>query len=191
MDHHGTEWNATECRSAKTLMLTPKQPAGRIMFDQVPPQSGDNPILLRATAAGSWTFVILAAVCAFALVRGYLGAATTAGRIGAILFMGVFICLFVWAAIFLAMHRSTMSIAAGAITYAKAASGKTRAATPQVLVLDRSSGSDLRVVTAIRQGRKVVVGFTIQGSGIILPMAPFGFSRVRRTCIAKGWQFPA
>jgi hypothetical protein len=58
------------------------------MFDQGPPQSGDSPIVLRASAAVSWAFVVFAVVFAFVLVRGYLGAATTAGRIGTILFMG-------------------------------------------------------------------------------------------------------
>ncbi len=27
------------------------------------------------------------------------------------------------------------------------------------------------------------------GSGTILPLSTFGVSRVRRACIAKGWQF--
>jgi len=161
------------------------------MFDQGRPDSGDNPIVLRASAGASWAFVIFAAVFAVALVRGYLGAATMAGRIGTIFFTGVPICLLAWAAVFMATHRSTMSISADAITYAKAASARTRAAVPQMLVLDRSSGNDLRVVQATRQGRKYAVGLTIHGSGMTLPLATFGVSRVRRACIAKGWQFPA
>jgi hypothetical protein len=161
------------------------------MFDQGPPQSGDDPIILRASAGVSWAFVIFAAVFAFGLVRGYLAAASTSGRIGITFIMGVPICLCAWVAIYGATRRSTMSISANAITYAKAATAKTRAAVPQVLVLDRSSGSDLRVVTQTRQGRKYMAGLTIQGSSMILPLATFGVSRVRRACIAKGWQFPA
>jgi hypothetical protein len=161
------------------------------MFDQGQPDSGDNPIVMRASVGASWALVIFAAIFAFALVRGYIGASTTAGRIGTIVFMGVPICLLVWAAIFMATRRSTMSISADAITYAKAASARTRAASPQMLVLDRSSGNDLRVVMATRRGRKYVAGLSIHGSGLILPLATFGVSRVRRACIAKGWQFPA
>ncbi len=143
--------------------------------------------MLRANASVAWVFVFFAALAAFALVRGYLGAATTAGRIGTIIFMGVIICLLAWPAIYMATHRPTMSISADSITYAKATSART--AVPQVLVLDRSSGNDLRVVTAIRRGGKYT-GLTIQGSGTILSLQLFDVSAVRRACIAKGWQFP-
>jgi hypothetical protein len=167
------------------------------MSNQVPPGSGDNATVLRGTAGGSWWFAILTAVFAFALVRGYLGAATTAGRIGTIFLMGLAICFCAWAAIFMVAHRPTMSISAGAITYAKAAtSARSRAAGPETLVLDRSSGNSLSVVTKTRivvrgsrKYRKNTIGLTIPGSGITLPMASFGVNRVERACVANGWQF--
>jgi hypothetical protein len=161
------------------------------MFDQGSPDPGDNPIVLRAATFPFWFFVILAALFAIALARGAPDAATTAGRIGTIFFMGAPLCLCVWAAIFMAMHRPTMSISASAITYARAASARTRAAGGQTLVLDRSLGNDLRLVTLTRRGAKQAPRLTIHGSGTTLPLITFGVSRVRSACIAKGWEFPA
>jgi hypothetical protein len=161
------------------------------MFDQGPLDSRDNPIVLRAATFPSWFFVTLAALFAVAIARGYPDAATTAGRIGTLIFMGVPLCLCVWAAIFFATHRPTMSVSASAITYARSASARTRAAGGQTLVLDRSLGNDLRLVTLTRRGAKQAPRLTIHGIGTSLPLATFGISRVRSACIAKGWQFPA
>jgi hypothetical protein len=60
----------------------PGNQLGVVMFDQVPPASKDDPIVLRPSAGAAWVWMVLAAFFAFALIRGYLGAATTAGRIG-------------------------------------------------------------------------------------------------------------
>jgi hypothetical protein len=161
------------------------------MFDQVPSATADNPIVLRASAGAAWAWAIFAAFFAFALVRGYLGAATTAGRVGVVVFMGSCTGLALWAAVYIARRRSTMSISAGEIVYAKATTARTRAAGPEMLVLDRSAGNDLRVLTVSRGNRKYVTGLTIQGTGTTLPIRTFDPNRVRRACLAKGWQFPA
>jgi hypothetical protein len=58
------------------------------MFDQVRPAAEDDPIVLRPSAGAAWVWVALAAFFVFALIRGYLGAATTAGRIGVVIFTG-------------------------------------------------------------------------------------------------------
>jgi hypothetical protein len=148
-------------------------------------------VILRASAGAAWVWAVLAAFFAFALVRGYLGAATTAGRIGVVVFMGSCIGLVLWAAVYMVMHRSTMSISANEIIYAKAATARTRAAGPQMLVLDRSSGSDLRMLTVSRGNRKYATGLTIDGSGTTLPIRTFDPNLVRQACLAKGWRFPA
>jgi hypothetical protein len=203
MERDGTGWTATGVKARPApIALGCRQPRvhckvitswGRvIMFDQPAlSQSGDDPVVLRASAGASWAFAVFAAVFAFALARGYVGAATTAGRIGVIAIMGVGIVFCGWAALYMAFRRPTLSISASAITYAKAASARTRAIGGQALVLDRSSGTDLRVVTATRRGRAFIAGLTIPGSGTTLPVASFGVSRVRKACIAKGWRFPA
>jgi len=153
--------------------------------------SEDNPIILRANNGVYIWFAILGAFFAFALVRGYLGAATTGSQIEAIILMGVPTCLCIWIAVFVATHRATMSISAGAITYAKPVRARTRAVGgPSVLKIDRSLGSDLTVV-ANTPGRRSVAGLTIRGSGTTLPISTFDFSSVRRACLAKGWQFTA
>jgi hypothetical protein len=161
------------------------------MFDQVPPDSGDRPIVLHASAGAAWVWVVLAAFFAFALVRGYLGAATAAGRIGVVVFMGSCIGLALWAAVYMVRNRSTMSISANEIIYAKATTARTKATGPEILVLDRASGNDLRVLTVSRGSRKYVTGLTIHGSGTTLPVRTFDPNLVRKACLAKGWQFPA
>jgi hypothetical protein len=172
------------------------------MFDQGPlehsplahgplPRSQDNPIVLKSGANASVAFAVLALFFAFALARGFAGAATTAGRIGVTIFMGLCVVACAWAAIVLITHRSTLTVSAGAITYAKANSARTRAAGGEMLVLDRASGDKLTVIRTTRNGRLAGTGLTIKGSGIILPLTPFGARRVRAACIARGWQFAA
>jgi hypothetical protein len=169
-----------------------QQPVDQGPFDQAPPrQSQDKPIILKASAGVSLAIAIFAAFFAFALARGYAGAATTAGRIGTVIFMGACVVLCAWVAIVLFTHRSTLTISDSTIIYAKAASARTRAAGGQMLVLDRASGNELKVITTTRGNRQLSTGLTIKGSGTRVPLGPFGVSRVRRACIAKGWQFPA
>jgi hypothetical protein len=161
------------------------------MFDQVPPASQDDSIVLRPSAGAAWVWVVLAAFFAFALVRGYLGAGTTGGRIGVVIFMGACVALAGWAAAYMVTHRPTMSISASQITWAKAATARTRAAGPEVLVLDRSAGQDLRLLTTSRGTRTYANGLTIAGAGTTLPIRTFDPNQVRQACRAKGWQFPA
>jgi hypothetical protein len=158
---------------------------------QWPQGYGQSPVILRSSTAGTWVFGVLAAVFAFALVRGYLGASTTAGRIGTVIFMGVACALCAWAAVFLLTHRSTLEISADTITYAKYQNARSRATGLRQLVLYRTDGDVLRVVQAGRQGRQQLTGFTIEGSGTTLPLNTFGSRRVRKACLARGWQFPA
>lgn len=152
--------------------------------------SAGNSITLRSTAVGTWLFGVIAAVCAFALVRGYLGAATTAGRVGAVTFMGLCVLLFGWMAVFLLLRRSTLEISADAITYSSYPSAKSRALGTRQLVLERSSGDELSVVLTGPQGRQRQ-GLTIGGSGTILPLNLFSSDRVKQACVARGWQFPS
>jgi hypothetical protein len=161
------------------------------MSDPGPSDSEDNPIILRANNSVYVWFAILAVVCAFALLRGYLAAGTTGGQVEAIIVMGVPTCLFIWIVVFLVTRRPTISISASAITYAKPVRARTRAAgDPAMLVIDRSLGRDLTVV-ANTPGRRSVAGLTIRGSGTTLPISTFDFSSLRRACLAKGWQFTA
>jgi hypothetical protein len=90
----------------------------------------------------------------------------------------------------MASRRPTLSISADEITYTSAASARTWTTVPRTIVLDRSAGNDLRLVTAIRRGGKYA-GLTVHGSGTTLPLSSFDVSQVRRTCMAKGWHFTA
>ena len=160
------------------------------MMGQGPQDSHQDAITLRASAAGVWLFIVLAAVFAFALVRGYLGAATTAGRIGTVIFMGLATAGSLWGATFIFRHRSALEISADAITYSKSPNAKSMAQRSRQLVLDRTSGDALSVIKIGNQQR-YSQGLTIRGSGTTLPMAAFGVARVKHACTAKGWQFQA
>jgi hypothetical protein len=151
VEHHGTGWTAIEGSGAHGAdRPVPGNLLGVVMFDQVPPASDDDPIVLRPSAGVAWVWAVLAAFFGFALIRGYLGAATTGGRIGVVIFMGACIALAGWAAVYMVTHRPAMSISASQITWAKATTARTRAADPQILVLDHSGGKDLKLLTASR-----------------------------------------
>lgn len=156
------------------------------MLDKpTPATADDHPVVLRATSGTWWIFAVLAVLFAFALARGYLGATTTGERIQAIALMGTATALCAWAALAMRFRRSTLTISADAITYARRASARPRSASGQVLALHRSSGDELRlVVVSPSPGRPPQTRLTI-------PVVSFDVNRVRRACIAKGWQFTA
>lgn len=151
--------------------------------------SGDRPVVLRPGIGTAWIFAILALFFTFALVRGYTGAATTGGRIQAVALMGAVIVFCAWAALTMVLRRARLSILASAITYFPATPLLNRATGRQALTLDRSSGTDLRIVQFSRPGRSPVDGLTIPGSGTTLPVPGFDLDRIRMACTACGWQF--
>lgn len=161
------------------------------MFDQpVPSESGDDPVVLRAQRGASWIFVIIMLLFVFALVRGYLGGTTTAQRIGAVASMGAGALGCAWAAWYMTFRRSTLRISASAITLVKPVPARHRNDDGHTFILYRSSGTDLRVLTQVRQGRTYITGLTIPGSGTTLSIGGFDFRQVKKACVAKGWQFP-
>jgi hypothetical protein len=164
---------------------------GRISISKqtVSSGSGDRPVVLRPSTGTAWFFAILTPFSAFALVRGYTSAATTGGRIAAVISMGAVIAFCAWAALTMVLRRPRLSISASAITYSPATPLLTRATGRQVLVLDRSSGTDLRIVRFSRPRRPPVSGLTIPGSGTTLPVPNFDLARIRTACTASGWRF--
>jgi hypothetical protein len=155
-----------------------------------PGKTDDYPVVLRTTAGTWWIFAVVGTLCAFALARGYLGASSTGERIEAVAIMGTAFLLCAWAALTMLFRRPTLTISADAITYARHPSARSRAAGGQVLALDRSAGSELRlVVMSPSPGRPATTRLTIPGGGTNLPVVSFDVNRVRQACIAKGWQF--
>ena len=163
------------------------------MFDnQTPAEADDHPVVLRTESGTWWIFAVVAVLCAFALARGYLGANSDGERIGAVASMGTAILLCAWAALMMKFRRPTLTISANSVTYARPGSARARAANGGTLALDRSSGSELRlVVVSPSPGRPAMTRLTIPGCGTTLPVVSFGLNRVRQACVAKGWQFTA
>jgi hypothetical protein len=155
------------------------------MSDQMPSASADSPIVIRTSARVAWVFVVLAAVVAFALVRGYLDAATIGSRVEPVVILGPFIVFAVWAALYMVRHRSTLSISADEIILARRAS-------PPRLVLDRSSGHDLKMITVTSgYNLKYATGLAIYGGSTTLPIRTFDANLVMDACLARGWRFRA
>ena len=160
------------------------------MLDKpTPARTDDHPVVLRTQSGAWWIFAVVAAFSAFALARGYLGASTTGEKIEAVAILGPAILFCAWAALMMKFRRPTLTISADSITYARRAPARARAAN-DVLTLDRSAGSELRVVVVSPSpGRPPTTRLTIPGSGTTLPVVSFDVNRVRRACIATGWQF--
>jgi hypothetical protein len=164
---------------------------GRINISRQAAGSGpaDRPVVLRPGIGTAWFFAILTPFFAFALVRGYTGAGTTGARIGVVAFMGAVIVFCAWAALTMVVRRPRLSISSSAITYSPATPLLSRATGRPDLVLDRSSGIDLRIVRYSRLGRPPVSGLTIPGSGTTLPVPGFDLDRIQTACTASGWRF--
>jgi hypothetical protein len=131
VERHGTGWTAVEGSGAHGAgRSVPGNLQGVVMSGQVPPAPADDPIALRPSAAAAWAWMVLAAFFTFALIRGYLGAATTTGRIRAVISMGACTAPAPWAAAYMVTHRPALSITASQITWAKATTARTRGRRP-------------------------------------------------------------
>jgi len=148
---------------------------------KMPVGGGDSIVVWAKTAGFFGIFGTMIALFAFALVRGYLGAQTTGGKIGAITFSGLIIALLVLILVAFVRQRSRMEISSRTIVYVNAKD--------HTLTLDRESGDGLRVVK-VGTPTRPRPGLTIGEADAILPITPFSASKLRQACAARGWRFP-
>lgn len=128
-------------------------------------------------------FGFLVAVFAVALIRGEIGAATTAGRVAAAVFCVVLIAVVARGWIATARRPVRLEITRDAIRLVQR--------NGQVSELSGQSGDELRFVKrhAGPLSRIWILGLTIVGTATFIDLTIF-FSRgeVRKACRAQGWR---
>jgi hypothetical protein len=141
-------------------------------------------VIKQSSASRDGFFGLMEALFVLALVRGGMGATTTAGRIVAILFTGAIIVGWGLLWHFQRRHRSQLEIGDDTIA-------KVDHATPDhPLLIDRSSGDELYFV--VGNGRNNIFPVLVsQSSGARLLLAYYSRKSVQAACVAHGWRFPA
>jgi hypothetical protein len=140
-------------------------------------------VIRQSSASRDGFFGLMEAVFVLALVRGAIGASTTAGRIGAIVLTSAMIVGWglLWS--FQWRHRSRLEIGDDTIA-------KVDHATPDhPLLIDRSSGDELYFI--LGSGRNIFPVLVSQSSGAKLFLAYYSRKSVQAACVAHGWRFPA
>ena len=126
----------------------------------------------------------LLAVFAAALVRGVVGASTTAGRVAVAVICGAFVAGVLAAFVLVSKRLDRLEVTDQAITYVLW-SGQNKA------VLSRECGDEIRIVRRYSGGWSLIDGLTIQGTDKFIGLPLFSRTEVRRACVARGWRFIA
>jgi len=139
-------------------------------------------VIKQSSAAREGLFGVIEAAFVLALIRGAIGASTTAGRIAAIVFMGAIAVG--WGLLWRAQwrHRSRLEIGDDAIA-------KVDHADPDhPLVIDRSSGDELYFF--VGRGRYNTFPVLVSRStGVKFSLAYYSRKPVQAACVAHGWRF--
>ena len=139
-------------------------------------------VIKQSSAAREGLFGFIEAAFLVALVRGAIGASTTAGRIASILFMGA--VALGWGLLWRVQwrHRSRLEIGSDVIAKVD------HADTDHPLVIDRSSGDELYFF--IGNGRYNAFPVLVSRStGVKLSLAYYSKKQVQAACVAHGWRF--
>jgi hypothetical protein len=118
-------------------------------------------------------------VFVLALVRGLIGAQTSAGRVAVIVFAALVIAGLMAAWIVQLARPSRLEITAEAVTLADAKGRRT--------TLSREAGDELMVVVS-GGGRYRRRGLTIAGSGTVIPLGFFSLTQLQQAVTAAGWR---
>jgi hypothetical protein len=137
-------------------------------------------VVRQSRAQRDGLFGALIAVFLVALVRGYTGAQTAAGRVAVVVFVSALTAVLAVGWVRLIRRPCRLEVTGQAITFVDGR-GATR-------VLSRESGGRLRIV-AVGGGRVRQPGLTIEGSGTVIALPFFSTKEVRRQCLAAGWSF--
>jgi hypothetical protein len=139
-------------------------------------------VVRQSRAQRDGLFGALIAVFLVALVRGYTGAQTSAGRVAVVVFVAVFTAVLGTGWVRLIRRPCRLEITTQAITFVDGR-GAAR-------VLSSETGGQLRIVS-LGGGRFRQPGLTIAGSGTVIALPFFSTKEVRRQCLAAGWIFTA
>ena len=137
-------------------------------------------VVRQSRAQRDGLFSALIAVFLVALVRGYTGAQTSAGRAAVVVFVSVVTAALAAGWVRLIRRPCRLEVTPQLITFVDRA-GAAR-------VLSREQGDQLRIV-AVGSGRFRQPGLTIAGTGTVIGLPFFSTKEVRRQCLAAGWSF--
>jgi hypothetical protein len=144
-----------------------------------PGAAADAIVVQQSKAQRDGLFGVLVAVFVAALVRGFTGAETGAGRVAVIVFTGGVIAVLLVLWVRTVQRPSRIEISSEAIRY--------RGPGSKLLTLSSQSGKDLSPV-ALGSGRYRTRGITVRGTGVVIPLPFFSYREIRQQCAARGWQ---
>jgi len=132
--------------------------------------------------AGSRNFLwgFLSVVCAVVLVRGHLGAQTSAGRITVDLIAGILLGLCVFAWVWFNRHPASLAISSDAIVHHhRGQSQGTRLPHTGHLFVSRTMVS----------GKHPVAFLKVVGSQEAISLGNFNLAEIQQASLAAGWQW--
>jgi hypothetical protein len=146
----------------------------------LPPSSATVSVVTESRGARDGAFGFLALAFLAAIVRGEIGAHTTAGRIaiGAILGAVEVLLLFAW--LRLVRKPDHIEVSDDAVRYVTANGTATH-------VFDRSAGAELSMVSR-PAGRTNIVELHQSGSSTVMPLRLFTRKSIVSTCETHGWR---
>jgi hypothetical protein len=144
-----------------------------------------------------WTIPVVAgiAILALGLVTAVGAQPTMSGKIGSVVFFGLFIglCGFIW--VYGNRGRDRVEITPDAISLRPGRGRRGRSAGSSAppapsTALTREGGSDLRLIPRLNDhGIAAGPRLTVVGSGGVMTLYGFRLDAVRRGCEAAGWRF--
>jgi hypothetical protein len=141
----------------------------------------DVTVVQESAAARDGLFGLLVAVLVAALVRGFIGAHTTAGRIAVATIFGALVALVAWGWLILRLGPTRLEVSEEAIRLVNAA--------PKgPIALLRAWGDDLAFIVRGR-GRFGYWALMVRGTDTVLPLRFFNRKQVKRACLSHGWRF--
>jgi len=152
---------------------------------------GTRAVSVRQRARATIPVAIGVVVLALGMVTAIGAQPTTSGKIGSVVFFGLFILLCFWIWWQLNRGRDRLRITPDAISLVRGRGrGRGLGRGGPFVTLTRERGTDLRLIPALRDpGTETGPRLALVGSGEAITLYGFRFDAVRRGCTAAGWRF--
>jgi hypothetical protein len=149
--------------------------------EQPPETAGDVTVVKESALARDGLFGFLVTVLVAALVRGFIGAHTTAGRIAGTTIFGALVALVAWCWLILRRGPTQLEVSDEVITLV-------RASPKGPIALLRTWGDDLAFVLkgGVRFGYWTLM---VRGADTVVPLRFFNRKQVKQACLSHGWRF--
>jgi hypothetical protein len=150
--------------------------------------SGVRTVTVRQRHRWTIPVAIGIAVLVLGMVTAIGAQPTTSGKIGSVVFFGLFILLCAWIWMRMNQGRDRVEITPDTISFMR---GRRRGGPPAASsALTRERGTELRLIPALRvPGVETGPRLTVVGSGQAITIYGFRPDAVRHGCAAAGWRF--